>query len=626
MSPPLTRIDIYTNLHGFTPTWKAAVPALSCITTEKLEGKAVIPRLVLKVPTAWDSISEVVIGRVVRLTFYDGTTTTFDEYRISRVEDSSGLDGVTTITGGGPILDLARVDTLMTATVGSRSTLSYRVRDTGSNLITNEIVPMAAGATTIFVVGTVTSSASVDLVLEGDTPLSALLKLLRLLEDADRATYWLSVTRTLTVYYIHIRTPTGLGYAPYLRTGRNLRSLRRTRDASRMATRLYVLDGVENAIGDNQWEVTAVSLNTYIDIEGIDGGYSPVLRADALNGYYVVDDAGGTHQITDSAYPGRLYMASTSGISVGEWVSVRADSSKTELPYLEDTTAQATYGVLINKLPAIASRYTNYFLNPDLADWTGALPTSWTSPSWSDPVKTTTAGYWLTGGCSGRMDGTGGTTRDFQCQRSVYMTAGQTCTVTAWVRMDSFSTAGATGGKITFTNPQTSATEDVALDGTVSGLDTLGVWLSVSRTYNITSSGTKTVTLYFYTANSGNCDLYVDAAMVSFASAEVAFQKSSGPAINWQSAIATLTTSASPITSYEVDLVDLYRVDPVTWSQDDFNVGDAVYITEPDLGIDTTGNAVTIVALTTDHLAPANTKITLSTRQQELTALLAEAA
>jgi len=450
----LLRAEIWTELGCNSGVQKAVLPLVYCTTTVKLEGLVVVPRLTAAIPMAWAQRSEVINGRVVRLTFVD---TTFDEYRIQVQDDVSAGDGLVRIDGVGPIMDLAhRSKFISTTTAGVVTFVVARTATSPTTLLTTDAL---GGAPTYFGVGTVTPTTVLTLTFAGDTPLAGAIRVATAANLATGTVYWISASRDGTTGYdLNLSQLNYSAVTPLVLTAKNLVSLRRRQSSLDQANRIVVVDSNgENALGNNQWPVAVVSAGAYIDVDGVGSGISPLLAADALNNYYVIDDGAVAHLITDSAVisatRARLSMASTTGIAVAENVRIAVDSAGTQLQYLEDTVSQATYGIKLGEL----------------------------------------------------------------------------------------------------------------------------------------------------TANSAT------------------------PAVNCQDALAVLRTNANPLVNYDIDLIDLYRLDSTIYAADKLLMGGQVIVVDSELGIANGDLTARIVELSEDHIQPVNSKVVLASRRNQLTTILAAA-
>ncbi len=621
MTLVLERLEVWTqtSITGLG-TCQAVVPLLSCRTTEEVLSNAMVSRMIdITVSSGWDQRAELVLRRVLRLMYTDGT---FDEFRISEIQDSSGGDGVIRVAGLGIEYDLAEQATFVSRTVNGFVSFAFTAVDTPANLFSTYVLGFApawiGGGT-----GGIIPTAVVSVDFSDDTPLSAALKIAAACNALVAAgagpgvafDFWLSHVG-VALYGVN------LGYLsqsvlPDIRGGTNLVTNRRALRTQDQTTRVYVTTG-ENQLGDNQWAVAAVVVNTSIDVDDINGGLSLLLAAGALDGFYVIDASNGAHLITGSSIVSstraRLNIATTAPLAVGHWVRIAADSAGTQISHLDDLTAQATYGVKIGKLAAKVDGYTNWLKNPDFASTT----TSWTVGG--APVATTTAGLWLRGGRSYKMRAS---TNDSLTQaRSIYAVAGEVWTYSVWVYLDALGAAGPNTAFIRFDNPQTGANDFFYLDGT--SVSQVGSFVRFDRSYAITTTGAKTFTAVVgNNAANGASNVYFDSAMIARTVSALDFRVGSGASRNWNQGLQHLRANANPIATYDLTTLDLYRLDPATWADLAITLGAYAVMSDADLGI--TPLSVRAVRLEVNHLSPTDTKVTLSTAQQQLTRILAAA-
>lgn len=620
MPAALDRAEIWTTLACATGSRVAVLPTLDCLTSEAIEGKTATQRLTVTVPRdATAAIAELVPRRVIRLLFTDGA---FEEYRIQDVVDSAQAVGVQ-VKANGVLFDLALGEKLLTQTTSPLVTTSYTKVDTATNLVTHALT----FAPSYFSAGTVTPTATASVVFSDDTALSGLSKIADAMAAATGTTYELSARRNGTTgYYVDLTVLNSGATVPDIRTGKNLVSLRRTRSSRDQATRVYpVTSGGDGAAW---FKVTAVSANTYIEIDTIDGSaVNPLIEDDCLNGKYWVHEDGVAHEITDTTRASkRLAMASTTGIAVGEWGYFALNSSKDVLRYVDYPSAQATSGVQAIKLQTNSPGVTNFLDNGTLANWTTATTTDWNPPfgtitvdvptvfdrtgTLNRFVKETGAGNWLSGGASLRSLQNGYAVGIYQT-KYLALNAGDTVTYTVWLKLKSF-----VGGSIVFYDPTAATTETFSTDGTVSGLDRKNEWLAFSKTYSIATSGSKTVS---WQASLYGDEGYIDSGAITINGSLATPFLGSGGAQAWGKAVSYLTQNSTAPVTYEVSLLDLSRLDSGTWPYDSLALGGTVNVADSDLSLTASVRATQIER---NHLNPLATKVTLATRPAELTSLL----
>lgn len=614
MSVPLARVTVCSDLACNGGVEIADLPIVdtqACSTIEEIQNGLVQRRFQVAVPSAWDEADELVIRRVFRLAYSDGSP--YDEVRLSERRDSSGADGLTTCLALGIEFDLADRDQLVYRVASTQLQFAFSATDTVANLLTTYVLGALPGT---WALGTITPSDTITVNFDKDTPLSAALKILAAANLAAGAVYELSARRNGTTgYYLDCSVYNTGATVPDLLTGKSLRGTVRTLNQQDQTTRVFPFGSDGGGCGDAWFLVTAVTVNVSIAIaDYLGSGVNPIVNDDDFNGLYVVDQAGGTHAITSTVKSTqRLGMASTSGISAGDWVQVAVDSAKTPLAYVDDTGAQATYGIRVGVPTFSAPSHTNWVQNADLSDWTGATPTSW-SGSGTGLAKQTTLGLWLRGGWS--ADLTGGAAPGLVWSRSVYCPVG-TITYIVWIY--NITTAGATHN-VTLRDGL-GADQAYPLSSTaIADLATTGTWLAFTRTYSVTSAGSKTLRVQ---VDPHQC--YVDSAQVTIQPAGItaptAWGKGSGGATLRLGAIQHLQAAAQPIATYDVTTLDLYRMDPVVAGEyEKVSHGGLAKLTDLDLGVTTTQRAVRVE---TNHLVLHDTKLALAAIRREQTRLLA---
>lgn len=600
MPASLDRAEIWTTLACATGSRVAVLPTLACVTTEAIEGKTATQRLTVTVPRdATAAIAELTPRRVIRLLFSDGA---FEEYRIQDVVDSAQATGVQ-VKANGVLFDLSLGDKLLTQTTSPQVSTSYTKVDTATNLVTHALT----FAPSYFSAGTVTPTATASVAFDSDTPLSALTKIADAMAAATGTTYELSARRNGTTgYYLDLTVLNSGATVPDIRTGKNLVSLRRTRSSRDQATRVYpVTSGGDGAAW---FKVTAVSTNTHIEIDNIDGStVNPIIEDDCLNNLYWIHEDGVAHQITDTVRSSkRLLMSSTTGIAVGEWGYLALNSSKDVLRYVDYPSAQTTSGVQSLKLNTSLSGLTNHFVNGDFANWSGGTVVGWTGSGYSQDTS-----RYLTGGASAKF---GGGTADLQSpSRVVIVPAGWSVTYAATVIIDTFSAQN----YLQYTDFNAGTSVTVALDGTVAPFSETGKWIEWSVSLVSSTSTARQLLLYFY--RNGGAFAVDNARVIIAPTADSTFVKDSGGAQAWNKGVSYLQQNSTPPVTYDLSFLDLSRLDSGTWPYDALVLGGTVNVADSDLGLTASVRATQIER---NHLKPLDTRVTLATRPAELTSLL----
>lgn len=618
MSRVFKRAEIWTELQCNSGVQKCGMMLESLVTTEKAEGLVVVPRLTATVPMNWSQRSEVVCGRVICVLFDDDS---FDEYRIIAQSDSDGGDGLVHIEAAGPILDLANRNTVISSTTGGVTTYAYSKFDTlPSSLLATDVCGngpsyFSAG------VGTVTPTSLIDASFNGDSPLEGGVKVATEANRVTGVTYWLNAVRNGTSgYFLYLNVPAGGAGTPFLLSSKNIASLRRRQDSTQQTTRVVPIGTDGQHCGQSYWSISAVSLNTYIELTDIMGGPGPVQEANQFLNLYLEKAGGGTQQITatsvQSATTSRFNVAATAGFTAGDRIRIVLNSTPDDMPYVDCVANKATYGVKLGRLSLPFSSVFNRLLNADLRNG-GTSPTSWTKTGGGTLVRDTTLGNYLYGGGAVKLTvssivldqtvtvqvpASGNWYANYCCVFKGDPTAGA-----GTVQFGAFYAGGAIPNSPVDLNPYFD-----------------GKWYLLYQSY-LMAAGSRTLQM---SCSMGRV-MWFNGGMIYVtqgSASEEPFFLGSGGARMIQAANAHLTTNSGPLVTYDMDLVDLYRVNPTIWSGDRLGLGATCSVLDSELGLGTTNLVqVRIVELTTDHLDPANAKVVLSNRREQLTSILAAA-
>lgn len=601
----LERVELWSGtLGGGGGRIAVLTPIVSCRTSARIDGRVATSRVTLTLPRSWDVLGTIASAlyprRILRL--YD-TAGAFEEFRITNVDDSSGRDGMTRVTGIGIMYDLGDVVSLLTQTVNN--VVSFQVTKSGT--VTSLLTDILTYGPSYVTLGYVASSATVEVQLSNATPLAAAVAVADAASVVDGVEYELSLRQHATGYYLDCAVLNSTATPPDVRTGKNLASLVRGQLSRDMVNRVYPIGTDGLGIGDNWWLVSAVSTNTYIDVQDINGGAHPLFFDNKLNNYYVIDDANGSHLITGSSIQSsttaRLSMASTTGIAVGEWVRIALNSSGDQVAYLDGSGALA-FGVATGVIRPTSLGHTNWLKNPDFRSWPGTNPDDW-SVTGTSPTKTTTPGFWVSGGQSARMNSASSSLLQ---TRSIYVAAGGY--VTYWLRL--YIASNAAGVTVRTRNPETGADDN-------NSVTTTGEWFAWSRTYQVTTAGAKSCVVGIING-AGPGDLYFDAASITLTPQALEFVRGSGGAILWQHGLQHLRNHDEAQLTYQIALADLTRLDSERWPGDALQLGATMNIRDTDLNLTVSPR---IVAVERDEMDRTDTTLTLSTTRPDLARYLA---
>jgi hypothetical protein len=420
MPPPLKRVELWSAGKGDGGAPIAVIDKIvRCETSYRLEGNLAAEETAIALSPDWDPNNQA--GALVprRVLHYVGVDDTFRQYRISDITDDGSLIAV---RARGMIFDLAERNALISETVNGVVNYTVTKRDTPAN-----VVSFVLGfAPTVWALGTVTPTDVIEVTFQQASPLAGLLLVAEAASRKAGTTYELSEAwdeptgrRRVSLTVLNSTAP-----AIDVRLAKNLVTLTRIQSDQEHLTRAVMIGTDGRGVGDNWWQVSAVSVDASIRVVSTTGGISPLAGPGALNGLWVVDRANGTHQITASSAVSptecELAMTSTTNISVGDWVRLAEDSAGAPLRFVRDPSSETTYGINAKVLQGIVPGITNWVLNGDLSDWPGASPTNWTIIG-TAPTRTTTPGLWLNGGQSAYF-GFGSSV--FSQSRTIYMPAG----------------------------------------------------------------------------------------------------------------------------------------------------------------------------------------------------------
>ncbi len=621
----LLAVALYTDyacnggvLLGFLPV--ATRPG-ACVVTESIEGVLAAKKLKLTVSTEGGQADLLEEDLVLRLIYVKDSTATgaFDEYRIEQVEDGVGdLSGLKDIFALDPIYDLGR----------ESEAISAQYTGTITSVLTNILNHAPAFVN----IGTITPTVAVQKDFRGVMPLPALQEAAQDANDAaDYANgerFELQLRRNgATDYKLDLIAVGGTAALPDIRQGKNLQNLRRRVSRKDKVTRLYVT-AQGQPLWDVWFEVTAVTVNTYIEIQVPDApDLNPLLADGAFTeqGLFWFHEDGTAHAITnDVRATQRLYMASTTGIAVGEWGRLTRDAAGNPVLYIDMPGTRPIVGALDVPYPPA----TNRLPNADFSAWQGTSPD--VPEDWDDQLLIPTAGEWeqeLTDtlfGSAAKAPNTGDVyilTPSWNGwsagQKSVYLLAGDQVGYSLWFKsIDPLDPPIA--AVVYWGDPNDGQAHGVNIGGTEPGAQTGGVWQSVHRSYTVQTSGTKT--LWFFVLKNTNHEYLIGGAVLTVtpkgAVAPQGFFTGSPGARAWVRGINALIAHQE-VATYEVGLLDLTRYDPATWSYDTLVLGGSLNFTARPLITDTL--ELRVVQVERDQREPIKSRIMLSNRWDTLT-------
>ncbi len=621
-----------------------------CELQETLQGD---DRVTITCPADDQAVAFLVKRRVIRVVLSDAS---FTEWRIQSITKRHGDDGdAVTIVAVSPLYDLADATVIREVLASGVPSFSVGlVQVTATEVIDNYILTqpefVSGGAYDYFARGTIEPTAKFDIEFSKATPLA----LLRAIAEAARNPTTLQPAEIrirrngTTNYLIDILHEIG-STQPIadLRSKKNILEHEYTTDATEQVS-VVIPFGSDDGLGEPAtiaraaWTLDNGAANVF-EITDPEGGPSPVLEDDQLNGLYVVPDGNGALiQIVDSAAgnPATVTLASSAGITDGRQYELRANASDELLVEVSSPSALATYGRKVGPVDRsdlhgvrnlVRNPYFRTWTTPSNApdEWTKAVSAGATFTQNTDPL------YTQYGGNSVKVS-SGGVTTFAQVTLStdlfyprpmlgaslysyrirlfpkvwsgtarimVYLLAENGITQTAthvWVPTN-FPFGG--GDAIPIGN-----WIDIGLEG----ID-LSAFLAGAKLVVVIMVGD--------TVNPGSAELYFDAAMVvqSPTSPSVWVEYSGANAL-WHAGNLALANNKDGVDAYEIDLLDRTRADGTAFPYEALVIGGTVRDTVPEQGIN--AQLLRIVSKRSNLLQPKNTSIEVATRQKLLSDLI----
>jgi hypothetical protein len=317
-------------------------------------------------------------------------------------------------------------------------------------------------------------------------------------------------------------------------------------------------------------------------------------------------------------------VASATGVAIGDLIQFRADSAGNDLLWLDSPADFGLYGLKIGTVEMSDVPSTNNLLkNAAMRTWPGstsAPPPNWTKVGAGTVAQQAVSPFTRVGGFSihrvGVADGDGlisDAVSIFPTAANRYVSSyGGLWVVSGQVRVELvFTTAG--GPVIEPLLP------DVATNSVVGQWEDLG-----ASGIDAFALGATAVALRVVQHGPTVADFYLDYGQATQSPSQLPFAESSGGTRLWQAANAKLATDAAPLVSYDIPIVDLAALDPVTWGGDcKVVVGGKVRITDPRLGL---GILTRLIELQRNYQVPGSTRIILSNNPKDLTDMLADTA
>ena len=609
MTAALQRCEIWSDYQCNSGTRQVILPVDQIIALTTTERTTHEDDGTLTISKEIASYASLVTGYVLRFLFTDAS---FTEWRIRTVQDTSRESRLATATLSSPLSELATGAAIMSSTTSLITTVDLEYKGLSPSDVVTAVL---AFCPTFWAAGTITPTIPVNLAPSGWMPLQALRELVTAIR-AQGVDAELHYRRNGTTgYYIDIVSAIGSAEpALDVRTAKNLLGTSRLQDRDRYALEAVPL-GTNNATCARMYfEVTNKSGLTLTVQQPVVAG-SMIAFNGQLDGLYLLDDAGARQLISASLAAGTFDVASAANVTSGRWYRIVGDSSGTDL--IRVRKAAATAGPVQPIRASTLDATTNYVPNPAMRVWTGGASVAadgWTI-SGTTKTRTTTAGLWLYGGKSQRIETVAATLTVEPSALSIYVPTWATAVVfSAWayVVADTSATFGYQPLK----------------DGGVWGSHVAAVAATAGQTFvrtDITISLTgftgavHSFALRAETTAIGTSDVYVDAMQITFAAAAAAFTEGSNPSRLWTFANRYLTKYSTIPATYHITFADLGQLDPTSFPYDAVALGQTANVRDTDLGLTVSAR---VVELRRDWKAPLASSLTVSSRPDDLISLL----
>lgn len=653
--PILLRAEIWDQLECAGGSRLAVFGALTrCEQSDALDGNSSV---VIEFAADDGAAAFVATRRILRLVFDAGGDS---EWRIQKPERLFGSEGATRrVTAVSILFDLA--DATVIRETSPTGVVRFDVglfQVTLSEVIDTYVLAQLPSAYAYFARGTVDPTGLYDVTWNKATPLALLQQLAQAAVDGTtRLPAELRVRRNgSTGYFIDILTEIGASDpVPDLRSRKNIQTHQLVEDAAEQATVIVAFGGDDGSGASSTLARCAWRLDngaaTVFEITDPEGGPSPMLEDDQLNGMWVAPVGGGPLvQILDSAAgsPATVTLASSTGITDGDVVELRADGGGTLVTELSAPAAAAApptgYGRKVGTLerPDVVGLH-NWAPNPFLRTWTGTDPDDWTiGTSGSSKAQNTDPLYTQYGGNSLRLSCGGGPASATAVSSAFYprpvagasqFSVGLRLFV-AGLQGDAkilFSIFGGSVNTILGGASRTWVATDYPFPGIeprlatgnfvllgIEGCDltqaaSIGAKLRVELQAGLDAGG-----------GPGSFDVYLDAFLCVAAPVLPAqwMEYSSANAL-WHAANRVLALNQDPIASYEIGALDRTRLDGSTYPFEAITLGGTIRDTVPEQGID--GALVRVMAKMTNWLVPGETTLEVATRRKLLADALRQA-
>lgn len=547
-------------------------------------------------------------------------------WRIETARQIRGRDGSLLVELRAAALwsDLARAG-LVTDRLGEMTLLSFgRAGYTPEEAMQLALSGYAGGVN--FALGDVEPTARIELLeMDADTPLA----LMRRLEDLCNARLECEWDDVLARYVLHLRdadTPAAWGGAE-VRLGKNLVSLAETRDDTTAATR-WVGRGADCSMADAVWLVTSVwdqaGQGDALALNSVDESGGPVAGFAVLHGMRVrrYGDSGPGVLINYSAGNADsqtiIHTAAPHGLEPGDLAQLLTPDGDVAW-YIDHAQAAIAHGVIIQTVDTDLPLVANLVRNPVFRDYPNPAgpPPHWDPTPGahvSRAVESDLAPHGVAYGGSTVMvvaaaEGAGIRSAKFRWRKAERRPVlSYLATVIVFDGRVRLRLVEEGTGKVW---PEGAVAEAWRGDDPDPRRSTI-----IVNDVHVPSGDYR----LHIEAYDGAATFAVDGAIAAEAqSLDDGVVTSGGPSEIWRRTVAEALLAHEPLRTYEVELIQLHRLDPVLYADEALRVGDALRIYDAELGV---AVEVRITALTERLDSQAvDGRIELSTTRRDITTL-----